>query len=145
MKNNRIIHFLTISIVLIFVLCVFIFSFLAIFINRRGEDTINKIGTAYMTSMSEQVSLHFKTTIQLRLAQMDALVTTISAQKSADGDALRQVLAYNAEARGFEYLAFYSADGTFEMIDGEEIQVTDPERTRAGTISFCWAWRRIMS
>ncbi len=127
MKNNRIIHFLTISIVLIFVLCVFIFSFLAIFINRRGEDTINKIGTAYMTSMSEQVSLHFKTTIQLRLAQMDALVTTISAQKSADGDALRQVLAYNAEARGFEYLAFYSADGTFEMIDGEEIQVTDPE------------------
>ncbi len=127
MKKNRVIHFLTVSIVLIFVLCVFIFSFLAIFVNRKGENTINNIGTAYMSSMSEQISMHFKTTIQLRLSQMQALVATISAQKNTDEEALRQALVYNAQARGFEYLALCSAEGEFEMIDGEEIQATDPD------------------
>ncbi|MCI9545232.1 MAG: response regulator [Lachnospiraceae bacterium] len=127
MKNNQIIRFLTVSLVLIFVLCVFIFSFLAVFINRKGEQTISEIGTAYMSSMSEQVSLHFQTTIQLRLAQMEALVSTISVTENSDEDSVLEALSYNAKARGFEYLALYSPDGEFEMIEGDQVKVTDPQ------------------
>lgn len=127
MKNNQIIRFLTVSLVLIFVLCVFIFSFLAVFINRKGEQTISEIGTAYMSSMSEQVSLHFQTTIQLRLAQMEALVSTISVTENSDEDSVLEALSYNAKARGFEYLALYSPDGEFEMIEGAQVKVTDPQ------------------
>lgn len=127
MKNNQIIRFLTVSLVLIFVLCVFIFSFLAVFINQKGEQTISEIGTAYMSSMSEQVSLHFQTTIQLRLAQMEALVNTISVTENSDEDSVLEALSYNAKARGFEYLALYSPDGEFEMIEGDQVKVTDPQ------------------
>ncbi len=126
-SRNGVMRFLMLSLVLILVLCVFIFSFLALFMNRKSEQTISDIGTVYMSSMSEQISLHFQTTIGLRLAQMEALIETISSQESGDEDALFDALTYNAEARGFEYLALYSYDGDFQMIDGRQVEVTDPQ------------------
>lgn len=126
-SRNGIMRFLMISLILIFVLCVFIFSFLALFMNKKSEETISDIGTVYMTSMSEQISMHFQTTIQLRLAQMEALVQTISSNGDEDEGAMFEELVYNARARGFEYLALYSYDGDFEMIDGRQIEATDPQ------------------
>ncbi len=129
MKENKkgIIYFLLAGLVLIFVLCVFIFSFLALFMNKKSEETISDIGTVYMSSMSEQISMHFQTTIQLRLSQMKALVQTTSAQGYEDEREMFETLSYNAKARGFEYLSLYSYDGEFERIDGSRVEVTDAQ------------------
>ncbi len=123
--KNRTTHFLTVSLVVISIVCVCIFSFLAVYMNRKSTDTIEAVGKIYMDGMSQQISLHFTTTIDLRLGMLDALVTTHKAGSVSD-KALADDLVKSAEARGFDYLAFYSEDGTLEMLNGGMIDITDP-------------------
>ena len=124
--RNRIVRFLVTSVIMISVVCAVIFSFMAVYMNKKSSETIEEVGNIYMSSMSEQISHHFGTTMSLRLSQVEALVETTPAGKSGDA-ALRQELVYNAKARGLEYLAFCSGDGQFEMLYGSHIKVTDPE------------------
>ena len=125
-KKNKTTRFLTRSLIIIIILCIFIFAFLAFYMNRKSADTISEVGEIYMSSMSEQISLHFGTTMKLRLSQVEAMVKT-NPPGSASPQALREALAYNAHARGFDYLALYSNDGDFEMIYGDQIRLIDPE------------------
>ncbi|MBP3521797.1 MAG: response regulator [Oscillospiraceae bacterium] len=120
-------RFLTVSLVGVILLCVCVFSFLAVHMNRESTQTINQVGTLYMSNMSQQISMHFATTISLRLDQLDALVTTIPPDSGRDLDDLYEELSYQAKARNFDYLGLYSTDGTFQMIYGEQLEVTDPE------------------
>ncbi|MCI8624306.1 MAG: response regulator [Provencibacterium sp.] len=124
--RNKTIRFLMVSLILLLLLCVTIFSFLATYMNETGMNTITEVGTIYMSGMSDQICRHFETTISLRLSQMEALIDTLSSG-SADEETLREELRYNATARGFDALAFYSRDGQFDMIYGDPMSVTDPE------------------
>ncbi len=124
--KNKTTRFLTFSLIAIVILCVVVFAFLAVSMSNRSEETIEEVGQIYMTGMSEQISMHFETTISLRLSQVEALVETIPPD-SADHDTLQADLEYSARARGFEYLGFYSDDGSFEMIYGDPVELADPE------------------
>lgn len=124
--KSRTTRLLLIGLIAVSILCVVIFSFLAIFMNSQNVATMNEVGTVYMAGMSNQISMHFETTMDLRLSQVEALVDTIK-DKSISDDALHQMLVYNARARGFEYLALYSANGTFETVYGSDIELSDPE------------------
>ena len=127
MNNNKTpLRFLMVSLIALSLLCVCIFSFLAFYMSRRSEDTISNVGKIYMSGMSQQISMHFETTMDLRLSQVEALVeTNFPGTKSRDD--LVEDLVYSARARGFEHLAFYSTDGTFETLYGSELTVIDPE------------------
>lgn len=129
MKNfkNKTTRFLTLSLVVIALLCVCVFSFLAIHISNLSSNTINQVGELYMSSMSQQISMHFETTIGLRLEQLEALVKTVVPDRIREGSSLQEQLILNAQAREFDYLAFYSSDGAFDMLYGSPLQVTDPE------------------
>ena len=124
--KNKITHFLSVSLVLILVLCISVFSFLALFMTQKSTDTINQVGTLYMANMSRQISIHFETTIELRLAQLEAIVETVTSDRFSNMEDLLEELTYTARARGFNYLSFYSQDGNFEMIYGNPLHVTDP-------------------
>ena len=124
--KDHITRFLLASLIAVAVLCICIFSYMAFRMERRSSETISKVGLTYMSGMSEQVSLHFETTMSLRLSQVRALVNTIQPGSSNDIDGLWERLEYHARARAFSYLALCSSDGTFEMIYGDQIQVTDP-------------------
>ena len=125
--RNKTTRFLVASLIMVLALCVLVFSFLAITMDRRSTRTINEVGKIYMDSMSEQIALHFATTINLRLSQVEALVQTHEAGYAEGSEEVMEDLIYSAQARGFEYLAFYSEDGEFEMLYGSEMDVTDPE------------------
>ena len=101
--KNRTTRFLTTSLVCVIFLCVLVFS-----------------------NMSQQISMHFSTTISLRLDQLDALVATIPPNSSRAPDGLYQELCYQAQARNFDYLGLYSTDGTLEMLYGDQLEITDP-------------------
>ena len=118
-------RFLTWSLIAVLALCALVFSFLIFFMTQKSTDTISQVGGIYMNGMSEKISQHFKTTIELRLSQVEALVET-SPPGSADPATLREDLIYSAQARGFESLAFYSKDGRLDMIYGEESAITAP-------------------
>ena len=115
---NNSTRFLTVSLALVLLLTVCIFSFLAVFMTRKSAETISAVGTAYMTGMGEKVTQHFETTIQLRLSQLEALVIGFQPD-DIPAKTLREELADNAQMRGFESLAFYSREGEFDMIYGE--------------------------
>ena len=92
--------------------------------SQKSSSTINEIGTLYMSGMNERISMHFQTTIELRLSQVRAMKED-NPVREGDQQALRDVLAYNAEVRGFDYLALYSRDGRFDMLYGEPVEVLD--------------------
>ena len=123
---NSATRFLTVSLALVLLLTVCIFSFLAFFMSRKSSETISAVGTTYMTGMGEKVTQHFATTIELRLAQVDSLVGSIP-PGSASPSSLRAELARNAKARDFVALAYYSPAGEFDMIYGDEPVLADPD------------------
>ncbi len=125
-RQSKTTRFLITSMVLVALLSVFIFGFLAFYMNRKSADTISQVGSIYMSGMGEQISQHFATTIDLRLSQVEALVESIP-PSGMEHDTLRERLATAAQVRGFESLAFYSKSGEFEMIYGEEATLADPE------------------
>jgi len=125
--NSKAARFLRRNLIAILLLTAAVFAFLVVFMNHQSVSTINEVGTMYMSEMSEQITLHFKTTVNLRLSQLEALVRTIAPNKTDDLNELRKELIYNARARDFEGLALYREDGQFEMLYGSTIEIVDPE------------------
>lgn len=125
--RNGTTRFLLSSLIFLVLICVAIFSFLGIYMNRRSAETIKEVGTYYMTGISEQVSGHFGTAIGLRLEQVEALTYAIRPEENPDMEDLKATLSHNAKARDLQYLAFYSEDGDFEMIYGDVLEMMDPD------------------
>ena len=122
--NKKTARFLIASIVLVAVLCVFIFAYQTEYMNRKGAETISEIGEIYMSGLSERAAAHFQTTVELRMSQVSALVDSVSPDSSASDRSTRVSLNYHARARGFDHLAFYGADGTFDMLYGDLVEVS---------------------
>ena len=122
--NKKTARFLIASIALVAVLCVFIFAYQTEYMNRKGAETISEIGEIYMSGLSERAAAHFQTTVELRMSQVSALVDSVSPDSSASDRSIRVSLNYHARARGFDHLAFYGADGTFDMLYGDLVEVS---------------------
>ncbi len=122
--KNRTARFLIVSLVCISLLCVLVFSYMAVRMNRRGAEAIGQLGSIYMAGMSEQAATHFGTTIELRLSQVGALVDSVPPDTSRDMASARVALSYNARARGFDHLALCRPDGSFEMLYGSQMTVS---------------------
>ncbi len=119
-------HFLAIRLIIVSILLASLFAILAVFINLKSKDTIEKVGELYMNGMTEQISLHYETTIRLRLNQLNALVET-APPDSVSHEQLLDNLEYNAKARDFACLALCDDNGAFEMIYGDTVQVNNPD------------------
>ncbi len=126
-KKNGITHFLVISLIAVCVFCIGVFSFLTIYMTRQNEKTINHVGSVYMAGMNERISKHFSTMVDLRLTQLNTLVETIPINRDEDSKELREWLEYSAGIRGFESLAYYFEDGSYEVIFGDQVEPVDPE------------------
>lgn len=116
---------LTASLVVVIALCIGVFSHLAVTMNEKNSETISQVGTIYMASMSEKISEQFETIMKLRLSQLEGILKTDPPGELTYGEALLQELQEDGIVRGFEYLAFYSEDGVFEMIYGDPIEMVN--------------------
>ena len=121
--ENRITRFLMTSLALLSVFCIFVFSVQAVWNSSMGANAITDIGIIYMSGISKQVSAHFGTTMELRLSQVAGLVDAVPPQRSPDPAVTRISLPHIARARGFEYLAFYTDEGEFDMIYGPQLDL----------------------
>ena len=119
-------HFLTVSLTAVLVFTICIFSFLALYMKHQSRETIRRVSQMYMTSINDQITRHFETTIGLRLDQLDSLVKTVVTDDIHENPAMQKILINNAHAREFTHLAFYRTDGTFSMLYGDGLQVADP-------------------
>lgn len=101
------------------------FSWLGIYMTRRSREAFHQIGDIYMSGMSEQISRHFESVINLRFEQVGGLVSVV-ASDDRDKAEIDEELIYRAEVRGFDYLALCSAEGAFETLYGQPIQPLNP-------------------
>jgi len=125
--KNKTTRFLITSLVGVALLCVCVFSFLAIHMSSQSARTINQVGTLYMSNMSQQISIHFESIIGIQMNQLETLADTIPSDAVHEDRDLQEELVNQARARDFEYLGFYGSDGSMEMLYGTQITVTDPE------------------
>lgn len=123
--RHKTIRFLAVSLVVVIVLCSAAFVFQAKDMNEKSAKIMNEVGEIYMAGMSEQTTLHFGTIMELRLSQVEALAHDIAPNRENGYEEVRSLLSHNAEARGFDRLAFCMEDGTFELLYGQDISVDD--------------------
>ncbi len=93
-----------------------IFAFLIHFNRRITAETASELGSMYMSEMMYQTKDHFDSI--LRLKKQEAAHVAQHPMDSGFPDP-REVLIQNAEAFGFDYLAFYDDNGLYETIMGE--------------------------
>ena len=79
-------------------------------IHHISENTIEQIGTAYMSGMNEQVSLHFETIIELRLTMAES-IAHIAVDEGNSSYGPKEEIEYGARVRHFSCTALYSSDG----------------------------------
>lgn len=120
MQEKSIKHFLRNSMIAVSIICVIVFLCLGLYMNRQNSKTIDQVGGIYMASMNERISKHFSTMVDLRLTQLDTLTETMPNGSKEDNKEVRDWLEYNGKIRGFEALAYYFEDGSFEMIYGTQ-------------------------
>lgn len=126
--KNKTIRFLMLSFIAILTLCIIIFTYLGTSMNRKSEEAIKEAGTLYMAGLSEQVSQHFKTIMDLQLSRVESIVKRTPPEGTTYNKKLREDLEVSAQIRDFGFLAFYTKDGKFDTIYGEPIEVSSPER-----------------
>lgn len=123
--GNSINHFLKKSMIFICIVCIGIFSFLAIYLSNQSEKTVGDLGNIYMANLNDRITKHFQTMTEHRLTQIESLTeTTPDAYKGSKSE-LSNWLTYNFKARDFDSAAYYHSDGTMEMIYGDEVSVTN--------------------
>lgn len=125
-KKYNIKRYLTFSFIAILLFSILSFSFLGIYMSRKSHEAFQKIGRIYMSGMSEQISGHFESVIQLRFDQVQGLVSVVPSHGQQNQE-LYEELSYRAEVRGFGYLGLCGADGTFEMLLGEQVSPRNPQ------------------
>lgn len=125
-KGNRTTYFLIAGFTLLLLISVTAFICLGRYMNRESKKSIDKVGNLYMKGISDHITAHFQTLIDLKLEQAEAVVAVVP-EDMDDIDKLYEELRYRVSVRNFNYLALCSESGELEMLDGEQIQLADPE------------------
>lgn len=115
------------SFILMIILCACIFFFLMNQMAQRSRDTTAEISDLYLERMSAQISSHFQTTIDIKLAQVESIIKTMPPEGNLQGAELAESMRISAVAREFKFLALLAEDGSFEQILGAPVSVPDTE------------------
>lgn len=125
--KNKTMKFLTASIITVIIACIILFTALGIFMNKKSDETLNEMGTIYMSGLNERISKHFETIIDMQFSNLQSIIDDINDEVVQDYVDKNASIAYICEARGFNYLALYDHEGNFDMLCGEQIELEDPE------------------
>lgn len=125
--KNKTSRFLIGSFALMFILCACIFFFLMNRMTQKSRSTTAEIGDFYMERMSVQISSHFQTTMDIKLAQVESIIKTMPPDGDLQGEELTESMRISAIARDFKFLALLAEDGSFELILGSDVSIPDTE------------------
>lgn len=125
--KKKTMRFLAISLAILITVCIGVMIILTVITNEQSEDTMNEVGNIYMSGMSEKISMHFETTINLRVAQIETITKDIPPDEAEYGSDMLEQLSRDGQIREFDYLALYDENGNFEMIYGENVSIIHPE------------------
>ncbi len=124
-KQSHTRHFLLGSFVMLLIVSVGAFMCLSYYMSKISEKSIDKVGNVYMAGIKEHIIAHFRTLIDLKFEQVEAVARVVSADMGSM-ERVHEELVYRSSVRNFNYLALCSESGTIEMLDGERIELADP-------------------
>lgn len=125
MKKTKI--FLWSSFIGLIVLCIIMFLFVAVVMSGKSNDAIGKIGTLYMSEMSEQIQQKFDVVIDMRIMQLKEIVEYNPVDSLIDEEEKVYELSRSAKVRGFDFLGLYTEDGDYETVYGKAVRPYDEE------------------
>lgn len=125
-KGSRTTRFLVGSFCMLLLLSVMAFFCLGYYMSNISKKSIDEVGDMYMTGISQQITSHFSTLIELKLEQVETAEKVVDF-KSENVEAFYNELIYRVTVRGFDYLALCAKDGHMEMLYGEQLQLADPD------------------
>lgn len=125
-KEHYATYFLIGSFSLLLLISIGAFIYLGRYMSRESEKSIHTVGDLYMSGINNHITAHFRTLIDLKLEQAEAIVEVVPAN-TGDQTSLHKELVYRASVRNFNYLALCSESGQLEMLDGSDLKLADPE------------------
>lgn len=128
MKNKRMIFFLCGSVIIIMLVCVIVFSKMIQYMNQQNDDAMHEVGELYMKEMSNQISSHFTSVMDLRISMQEAIITRTPPESVEEfNQAFVDEMTLSGEIRNIEYLALYAEDGSIDIIYGESVEIVNEE------------------
>lgn len=125
-SKKYMVHFLIISFILLMLISIGSFITLGYYMSSKSESSINTVGNIYMSAINNHITAHFRTLMELKLEQVEGVVDVVPDDLNTKKELDRE-LVYRSNVRNFNYLALCSRDGNMEMLDGEKIQLADPD------------------
>lgn len=125
--KNRTSFYLIVVFVLMFILCGCIFLMLMRHMMETSKNTASEISNFYMDRMSTQITKHFETTVDIKLAQVESIIKTMPPGGELQGQELLKGMAISGAARDFKFLGLLTEDGELQVILGEEVDIADEE------------------
>lgn len=125
-REERTTHFLFGSFSLLLLISIGAFVCLGSYMGSVSEKSIGTVGNIYMAGINDHITAHFRTLIDLKLEQIEAVVEVVPADMASPED-MYEELIYRANVRNFNYVALCSEEGRLEMLDGSQIQLADPD------------------
>lgn len=122
-KNTK--WFLFSSAACLVALCIAVFSIAAGYMKKDSDNTINDLGTLYMSEMTKQLQQKFDAIVNLQIVQLEGVIQRTPPETVEYGDAMIEEMAFSGSIRGFNYLALYSKDGKGELLYGESVTPFD--------------------
>lgn len=119
--------FIIISFVVLISVVIGSMTFFTVVLANKNEQVISDIGNLYMSGISKEISMHFETTIDLRLNQLETVVIRNKSESFDNYQELINRLSYEGNICEFNCMAMMSDKGEFQMIYGDEIKLSDPE------------------
>ncbi len=124
--NKKTIRLLVISSVGLLIFSILVFTTLAVYMNRKSEQAVYKVGNLYMDGIGEQLSQRFQTAMELHFSQMDGL-EEFNLSNNMNTDELYKELTIRAKSKGFGNLNLCSEYEVFETIYGQSIHPYRPK------------------
>lgn len=110
------------------VFCTGLFVWSTVSMMRQGQESGQVVGEIYMNTVNFQMQLHFRSVIDLKLEQVESIITDIPPESVEEyGPDLTMKLDAGASVRRFTYLALYDTKGRADVVSGEEVNIRDKE------------------
>ncbi len=125
-SKKKTMRFLTVSLIILIIICVGSLSTFAWVVSKKNESTLNNVGELYMHGMSERISDHFGTTISLRMDQVEAMVRSFPPDEVVSAENTYSGLVEQAKICEFGSLALCDDNGKFEVLYGDALEMIEP-------------------
>ena len=123
-------RFLIISFSILALVCILVLIFASMFIEKKSNIAISRVGQIYMSAMAKQTQQKFDAVINLQIQEMKGILSSHAPEDMEYGEEMISQLALSTQVRDFVYLGLFTAEGEGEMIYGEGMQYYDEKTFR---------------